>query len=55
MPSYNITLRRVLSICAVLACIVTAPLAQGPRQPFSRIAVTVTPIVLTGPTNLANP
>ncbi len=26
-----------------LACVVAAPLAQGPRQPFSRVAVTVTP------------
>ena len=42
VPSY-ITLRRVLSMYAVLACVVAAPLAQGPRQPFSRVAVTVTP------------
>ena len=42
VPSY-ITIRRVLSVCAVLACVVAGPLAQGPRQPFSRVAVTVTP------------
>lgn len=42
MPSY-ITLRRFLSICVVVAGVVAAPLAQAPRQPFSRVAVTVTP------------
>ena len=42
MPPY-ITLRRVLSLCAVLACAVASTMAQGPRQPFSRVAVTVTP------------
>ena len=38
-----VTRRRFLSICVVVACVVAAPLAQGPRQPFSRVAVTVTP------------
>ena len=38
-----VTLRRFLSVCVVVACVVAAPLAQGPRQPFSRVAVTVTP------------
>ena len=33
----------MLGICAVLACIVAAPLAQAPRQPFSTFLVTVTP------------
>ena len=42
MPSY-ITRRRLLGTCAVLACVVAAPLAQAPRQPFSRVLVTVTP------------
>ena len=37
MPSF-ITLRRFLGTCAVLACVVAAPLAQAPRQPFSRVA-----------------
>ena len=42
MPSY-LTRRRLLGTCSVLACIVAAPLAQAPRQPFSRVLVTVTP------------
>ena len=42
MPSY-LTCRRFLGTCAVLACVVAAPLAQAPRQPFSRVLVTVTP------------
>ena len=33
---------RVLLLCAVVAAVVSAPLAQT-RQPFSRVAVTVTP------------
>jgi cephalosporin-C deacetylase-like acetyl esterase len=33
---------RLLLVCIAIACLVTAPLAQT-RQPFSRVAVTVTP------------
>jgi cephalosporin-C deacetylase-like acetyl esterase len=36
------TLHRFLSACVVVTCVVAAPLAQV-RQPFSRVAVTVTP------------
>ena len=43
MPSY-ITLRRILSICGVQRPVLwSRHLAQEPRQPFSRVAVTVTP------------
>ncbi len=34
---------RLVAAWIVVACLVAAPLAQGPRQPFSRVAVTVTP------------
>jgi cephalosporin-C deacetylase len=35
--------RCLQAVCLAVACFVAAPAAQGPRQPFSRVAVTVTP------------
>jgi cephalosporin-C deacetylase-like acetyl esterase len=37
------TLRRALALALLLATLVAVPFAQAPRQPFSRIVVTVTP------------
>ena len=34
---------RLLIACVVVSCLVAVPLAQTIRQPFSRVAVTVTP------------
>ena len=37
------SLRRLQIVVLFIACLVTAPAAQAPRLPFSRVAVTVTP------------
>lgn len=34
---------RILLVALAAGCVVSSPAAQGPRQPFSRVAVTVTP------------